>query len=158
MSAARVTLGERYRDTVTGFTGTATSEHRFLNGCVRYTLETGGEKPSDEPKELVFDEQRLVEADTNRAPAPPIDRRILNDVRAHGAPRWFEIEDRLDLNGDIDGLIQAWDARDRLVREGRVVEVQLPGCETRLRLPTVAELEEAFPKTPSGEAPLEMSA
>lgn len=74
MRANKVELGESYRDTVTGFTGIATARVEFLNGCVRYTLEAGGEKPNDEPKELVFDEQRLVEAKTDQAPEPTAKR------------------------------------------------------------------------------------
>jgi hypothetical protein len=97
---------------------------------------------------------------TTAVGAPPMTRRILNDVRLHRCPRWFEIEDRLKIAGDHEALIAAWDARDQLVRDGRVVEVQLPGCETRLRLPTVPELEARLrdPGTGSGEAPAEVAA
>ncbi len=53
-----VTLGERYRDTITGFVGTATARTDYLYGCVRVVLEGPGKEGT--PEEWVFDEQRLV--------------------------------------------------------------------------------------------------
>lgn len=55
-----IVLGERYRDTISGFEGVATARYEFLHGCVRVCLETGKD---GEAKEGVFDEQRLVAAD-----------------------------------------------------------------------------------------------
>ncbi len=53
-----IRLGERYRDKLTGFVGTATARHEYLYGCVRVTLE--GQSVDDKaPEELSFDEQRL---------------------------------------------------------------------------------------------------
>lgn len=52
-----VELGSQCRDTITGFTGTATARYEFLNGCVRYQLEKAGGDTG--VIELVFDEQRL---------------------------------------------------------------------------------------------------
>jgi hypothetical protein len=34
-----IRLGDVYRDTITGFTGVATSRHEYLNGCVRIGLQ-----------------------------------------------------------------------------------------------------------------------
>lgn len=64
--AKHVRLGEKYRDTITGFEGTATARHEFLYGCVRVTLEGHVE---GKPEELAFDEQRLVDAETGELPA-----------------------------------------------------------------------------------------
>jgi hypothetical protein len=54
-----IKLGETYTDTITGFSGVATARYEFLYGCVRVQLE-GRSGDSGDPKELVFDEQRLV--------------------------------------------------------------------------------------------------
>lgn len=62
-----ITLGRKYRDTITGFSGTATSRHQYLFGCVRVTLE-GPSEDGKAPEELAFDEQRLVEAETAAVP------------------------------------------------------------------------------------------
>lgn len=66
--AKKIKLGEKYRDTVSGFEGTAVSRSEFLNGCVRYGL-LGLSKDGGEPPELVFDEQQLEEVKTGRKPA-----------------------------------------------------------------------------------------
>lgn len=58
----RIELGKKYRDEVTGFTGTATARFEYLNGCVRYQLDAPSSK-EDGIQELVFDEQRLLLAD-----------------------------------------------------------------------------------------------
>ena len=51
-----VKLGEKYRDSITGWEGVAVGRYEYLHGCVRVGLE--GNKDG-EPKEFVFDEQRL---------------------------------------------------------------------------------------------------
>lgn len=60
-----VTLGEKYRDKISGFEGVAIARYEVLHGCVRVQLETGKD---NEVKEPVFDEQRLEPV----APTPPI--------------------------------------------------------------------------------------
>ncbi len=52
-----VQLGKRYRDSLTGFAGVATSRSEYLYGCVRVCLEKSVE---GKPEEFFFDEQRLV--------------------------------------------------------------------------------------------------
>jgi len=59
MTTGPVTLGEKYRDTITGAEGIAVARYEFLYGCVRIALE-GTELKDGKPVELVFDEQRLV--------------------------------------------------------------------------------------------------
>lgn len=54
-----VQLGKRYRDSLTGIEGIATSRTTYLYGCVRVGLETLAKE--GEPKDLWFDEQRLVD-------------------------------------------------------------------------------------------------
>lgn len=56
----KIQLGNRYRDSITGWEGIAVGEYHYLHGCIRVGLE--GTKDG-EPKEFVFDEQRLVAVD-----------------------------------------------------------------------------------------------
>ncbi len=70
MSARPVNLGERYRDTITGFEGVATSRHEYMFGCVRVTLE-GRSTDDKAPEELIFDEQRLEELPVRGYKLPP---------------------------------------------------------------------------------------
>ena len=55
-----VKLGERYKDTLTGFEGIATARTEYLYHCVRVGLE--GSDKDKQPVEFWFDEQRLVDA------------------------------------------------------------------------------------------------
>lgn len=59
---AKVKLGEKYRDTITGFVGTATARSEFLYGCVRVGLEGTSAEPGKPGEVEWFDEQRLVTA------------------------------------------------------------------------------------------------
>lgn len=54
----KVKLGDKYRDTVSGFEGVATARYEFLNGCVQYHL-VGTSKDGDEPPTLTIDEDQL---------------------------------------------------------------------------------------------------
>lgn len=63
MTDEPVKLGERYRDSITGFEGVATIRSEFLYGCVRVLIEGAGD--DGDPKEFSFDEQRLVVAATS---------------------------------------------------------------------------------------------
>ena len=75
-----IVLGERYRDTYSGYEGVATSVVFYLNGCERVQLETLDES-SRELRENYFDAPRLthvasgVQAKSERTggvkPAPP---------------------------------------------------------------------------------------
>lgn len=53
---SEIKLGERYRDTITGFEGVAVGRHEYLHGCTRITLQelTGGDI-----KEFSFDAPAL---------------------------------------------------------------------------------------------------
>lgn len=61
-----IKLGEKYRDTISGFEGVATARTEYLYGCVRIVLEGGGLKEDGTPKDCYFDEQRLERLDTSR--------------------------------------------------------------------------------------------
>ncbi len=53
-----VELGQKYKDDITEFEGTATARYEYLYGCVRVLLEGSWQ---GKPEELTFDEQRLTE-------------------------------------------------------------------------------------------------
>lgn len=61
MKEDRVTLGQTYTDSISGFTGVAVSRTEFLHGCVRVAIEpkTLGENGKLMPAEY-FDEQRVL--------------------------------------------------------------------------------------------------
>ncbi len=60
-----IVLGERYRDTVSGYEGVATAVYFFLHACERVLLEQW-DANNAELKELAFDAPRLVHIDTNK--------------------------------------------------------------------------------------------
>lgn len=60
-----VTLGDRYRDPLTGIEGTATSVTFWLHGCERVALEFSHE---GQIKSEAFDAPRLVHAETGEQP------------------------------------------------------------------------------------------
>jgi hypothetical protein len=53
-----VELGKRYRDTITGFDGTATARYDYLHGCTRWNL-TRAHPEHGGPQDAVFDEPQL---------------------------------------------------------------------------------------------------
>lgn len=56
-----ITLGHKYRDRITGWTGVAVSDHNYLYGCKRVTL-TACTKDG-EPTECTFDAPQLEHVD-----------------------------------------------------------------------------------------------
>ena len=56
-----IKLGDRVKDSITGFTGVAVSRTEYLYGCIHISVE--GESHKDgQIAEVVFDEQRLTDA------------------------------------------------------------------------------------------------
>ena len=55
-----VKLGEKVKDTVTGFRGIATGRYVFLNGCIRIEVTPEELKDGKPIEQVVFDEQRLT--------------------------------------------------------------------------------------------------
>lgn len=62
-SAGSPELGKVYRDAVSGFQGVATGRFEYLNGCVRYCLTRQGTAEDDKIKEVVVDEQQMIDVD-----------------------------------------------------------------------------------------------
>ena len=55
-----INLGGKVKDSVNGFTGIVTSEHRYLNGCVRFGVQPDKLDKDGKPYEAqVIDEQQL---------------------------------------------------------------------------------------------------
>lgn len=67
---SQIKLGERYRDTVSGYEGTATAVYFFLHACERVLLEQWS-SANAELKELSFDAPRLVHLPTEKAVTSP---------------------------------------------------------------------------------------
>jgi hypothetical protein len=61
-----IVLGKRYRDTISGWEGTAVSRHEYLHGCLRYGIEDLNK--DGEPVDYCFDAPRLVPVE--EAPKP----------------------------------------------------------------------------------------
>lgn len=55
----KITLGKRYTDSVSGWSGTATARIEYLNGCIRYELSDHDK--DGKPEAFVFDEQQIVD-------------------------------------------------------------------------------------------------
>lgn len=65
-------LGDKARDTVTGFSGTITAEHKYLNGCRRFSITANTLKDGAPIDPQVFDVEQLelVEIASPRTVAP----------------------------------------------------------------------------------------
>ncbi len=55
-----VNLGDEVRDTVSGFSGVAVGEHKYLQGCTRITVQPKVTKDGKLPDTQTFDEPQLV--------------------------------------------------------------------------------------------------
>ena len=56
---SKVKLGDEVKDKVSGFTGVIVSQHDYLNGCTRFTIQPPIDKDSKLPKCETFDEPQL---------------------------------------------------------------------------------------------------
>jgi hypothetical protein len=68
--SSQIVLGEKYRDTVSGYEGTATAVYFFLHACERVLLEQWN-SANAELKELSFDAPRLVHVETKKEITSP---------------------------------------------------------------------------------------
>ena len=59
MKKSNVKLGDKARDTVSGFEGVAVSEHIYLNGCRRVSLQPAVDKSGKLPAIESFDDPQL---------------------------------------------------------------------------------------------------
>lgn len=56
-----ITLGNKVKDTVTGFEGIATSRIEFLNGCIQYCIKPKMGKDGKMPEGEYIDEEQLMD-------------------------------------------------------------------------------------------------
>lgn len=65
-----IVLGEKYRDTVSGWEGIATARYEYMNGCIR--IEISGADKDGKPEGFVFDVHQVerVEGRVPTTPAP----------------------------------------------------------------------------------------
>lgn len=54
-----ISLGDKVKDKVSGFSGIATCRHEYLNGCDRFTVQPPVGKDGKLPDEMTFDEPQL---------------------------------------------------------------------------------------------------
>ncbi len=57
---AQIELGDKVKDSVSGFTGIATAKHDWLHGCTRFTVQPVVDKDKKLPEPQTFDEPQLV--------------------------------------------------------------------------------------------------
>lgn len=60
----KMKMGRVYKDSISGWVGTATAKIKYLNGCVRWQLD--GANQDGKPTGYIFDEQQIVEVDTEQ--------------------------------------------------------------------------------------------
>lgn len=82
-----IKLGQRVRDTVTGFEGIATSKVIYLNGCVQYCVKPKVAADGKMPVGEYINEEQLVilegdavclEQEKNGGPIPDVPPKIYN--------------------------------------------------------------------------------
>ena len=61
-----ITLGDKVKDTISGFTGTAVAKTEFLNGCVQYTVIPKCGKDNKVLEGIDIDEQSLEVISTKK--------------------------------------------------------------------------------------------
>ena len=54
-----IKLGDKVKDTVSGFTGVAVAEHLYLHGCTRITVQPSTDKDGKLPDTQTFDRPQL---------------------------------------------------------------------------------------------------
>ncbi len=55
----KVQLGDRVQDCVTGFKGVVVSQHNYLHGCTRFSVQPKINKGGEYPDVATFDEPQL---------------------------------------------------------------------------------------------------
>ena len=55
-----VNLGDLVKDSVSGFKGIAVSQHTYLNGCDRITVQPSVDIKGKHPDSVTFDEPQLI--------------------------------------------------------------------------------------------------
>ncbi len=75
-------LGDKLKEEITGFEGIAVSRCQYLNGCIRYGIQSNKLKADGEVNEIWFDEQSL------KRTGPGINKKKVAKTEKHpGGPR-----------------------------------------------------------------------
>jgi len=64
-------LRDEVKDTITGFAGVVTGRIEFLNGCIRYIVQTRKRTTEGKVVDDTIDEQQLVYLHPPKVPKPP---------------------------------------------------------------------------------------
>lgn len=67
-----IRLGDRVRDTISGWEGIATARYDYINGCVRWQVD--GADKDGKPDGFVFDYQSLEIVEEAVKPSAPLAR------------------------------------------------------------------------------------
>jgi len=79
-----IELGSKVKDKITGFTGIAIGETRWLHGCLRYTVQPQDRDKDGKQKDTAaFDEPQLIVLET---PANTKIQATPNEARRTGGP------------------------------------------------------------------------
>lgn len=82
-----VKLGDKCRDSVTGFEGTCTVRSEYISGCTRVGLQPPVDKDGKIPDAQHFDEPMLTVVEAKHVAAAPSDRGGPRDAPSqHRAP------------------------------------------------------------------------
>lgn len=80
-----IVLGDKVRDTITGFEGIATGRTEWLTGCVRWIVEPDKlDKDKKVQQYMEFDESRLVVL--RKQPIPQLNQRAPQIAEQPGGP------------------------------------------------------------------------
>lgn len=60
MSNKTIEVGDKVKDSVSGFTGIVIAEHTYLHGCTRFSVQPLVSKDGKMPDAISFDEPQLV--------------------------------------------------------------------------------------------------
>ena len=76
---AKIKLGTKIKDNITGFVGFLTARCEYINGCVQYEITPETLKDGVPQKEYWLDEQRveIIKKEEKKAP----ETRVVHDVR-----------------------------------------------------------------------------
>lgn len=85
---AKINLGDKARDTVTGFEGIAVVRSEYISGCARVGLQPAVDKDGKIPDAQHFDEPMLTVVKAATVPAAPSNRGGPRDAPSqHAAPK-----------------------------------------------------------------------
>ena len=79
MDSKKVRMGDMVKDKVSGFSGVIVSEHNFLNGCTRMTVQPLIDKDGKLPDTHTFDEPQLEVVKKDVAESEPKEGRTGGD-------------------------------------------------------------------------------